>query len=273
MNNKASLNGCKNLKINNKNRDKSVEKLTSGYRINRAADDAAGIAISEKMRSQISGLYQASINSQDGISLSQTIEGATVEVHSMLRRIKELAVQSANGTYSDEDRNLINGEVKQLKSEINRIAEETEFNDKKVLNGTYGSGKEQLALQVGEDKDFKIVFSPLESIACDSLGIDMVDVSTKENAQECISSINNAIDSVSKIRIQVGSIQNRLEHSIKSVDNADENITASESRIRDTNMAYESMENIKSSILIDSTGSLMVQSNHNPEYVLKLLNS
>ena len=272
MNNTASSNGCKNLKINNKNRNSAAEKLTSGYRINRAADDAAGVAISEKMRSQMHSLYQASINSQDGISLAQTIEGATVEVHNMLDRMKKLAVQSANGIYNDDERNLIDVEVQQLKSEINRIANETEFNDKKVLDGTYGTGGEELVIQVGENEDFRISFESIESISCDSLGIDVVDVSTQENAQKCIESINDAIQTVSKRRIQVGSLQNRLEHSIRSVDNANENITASESRIRDTNMAYESMENVKSNILINSTESLMVQSNHNPEYVLQLIN-
>jgi len=271
-NNMASLSGCRSLNKNNADNIKAVRKLTSGTRINYAADDASGLGISEKMRSQVRGLDQGSVNTQDGIAMVQTIEGATNEVHDILQRMTSLSIQASNGTYQNEDRLLADKEVQQLKKEIDRIAKDTEFNGKKVLDGSYGSNGERLDIQVGENPGFIISFKPIESIACDSLNIDDLKVSTQEDAQKAIKSLSDAINDVSKRRVDLGSVQNRLQHSVKSVENTSENVTASESRIRDTNMAHEAMESVKSSILINSTESMIVQANSDPEYVLNLLN-
>ena len=271
-NNMASLSGCRTLNKNNLDNVKAVRKLTSGSRINYAADDAAGLGISEKMRSQIRGLDQGSVNTQDGIALVQTIEGATTEVHDILHRMTSLAIQTSNGILTDDDRNLADKEVQQLKQEIDRIAKDTEYNGKKVLDGSYGTTGERLDIQVGENPGFIISFKPIESIACDSLGIDKLNVKTQDDSQKALSSLSKAINDVSTRRVDLGSVQNRLQHSLKSVDNTSENVSASESRIRDTNMAYEAMESVKSNILINSTESMMIQSNHDPEYVLTLIN-
>lgn len=271
-NNILSLESCNKLKKNNKDNITTTRKLTSGYRINYAADDAAGLGISEKLRTQIKGLNQASTNTQDGISMAQTIEGATSEVHDILKRMVSLSTQSANGTNNDDDRKLIDKEVQQLKDEIDRIAKDTEFNGKKVLDGSYGKNGQRLDLLVGENPGFIISFPPIESIACDSLKIDTLSVATKEDSEKALEQLSKAINEVSARRVDIGVTGNRLQHSVKSVDNNTENITASESRIRDTDMAKEAMENVKSNILINSTQSVLLQSNHNPEYVVTLLN-
>lgn len=271
-NNMASLSGCRSLNKNNLDNVKAVRKLTSGIRINYAADDASGLGISEKMRSQIKGLDQGSVNTQDGIALVQTIEGATTEVHDILHRMTSLSIQASNGTLRDEDRELADKEIQQLKQEIDRISKDTEYNGKKVLDGSYGTNGERLDIQVGENPGFIISFKPIESIACDSLGIHDLNVKTQDDAQKALSALSKAINDVSSRRVDLGSVQNRLQHSVKSVDNTSENVTASESRIRDTNMAYEAMESVKSNILINSTEAMIVQANHDPEYVLTLLN-
>ena len=271
-NNILSLESCNRLKQNNRDNVSAKMKLTSGYRINYAADDAAGLGISEKMRTQIKGLNQAGTNTQDATSMSQTIEGATNEVHSILQRMSALSTKSINDTNTDDDRELIDKEVQQLKEEINRIAKDTEFNGKKVLDGTYGVGGERLDMLVGENPGFIISFPPIESIACNSLGIEDLAVDTKNNAKEALGILSKAINNVSERRVQIGATGNRLTHAINSVYNNAENMTASESRIRDTDMAKEAMENVKSNILINSTQSVLLQSNHNPEYVVTLLN-
>lgn len=272
-NNTQSIRSCNQLKKNNNDNISAKLKLTSGYRINYAADDAAGLGISEKMRTQIKGINQGSVNTQDGISLVQTMEGATNEVHSILNRMSTLAVQSANGTNVDLDRGLIDKEVQQLKDEVNRISDQTEFNGKKLLDGTYGSSGERLDILVGENPGFIISFPPIESIACDSLKIDDLSVSTQEKAQKALKSLKEAINEVSERRVQVGAVGNRMSHAVKSADNNAENLTASESRIRDTDMAKEAMENVRSNILMNSTESVLTHSNHDPEYILKLVNS
>ncbi|MCQ2022228.1 flagellin [Clostridium butyricum] len=272
-NNISSLESCNKLKKNNKDNISATRKLTSGYRINYAADDAAGLGISEKLRTQIKGLNQASNNTQDGISMTQTIEGATNEVHDILNRMVTLSTQSANGTNSDDDRKLIDKEVQQLKDEIDRIAKDTEFNGKKVLDGSYGKDGQRLDLLVGENPGFIITFPPIESIACDSLEIDDLSVSTKEDSEKAIDKLSKAINDVSARRVDIGVTGNRLQHSVKSVDNNSENITASESRIRDTDMAKEAMVSVKSNILMNSTEAVLKQANSNPEYVVTLLNS
>lgn len=271
-NNLSSLESCNKLKKNNKDNISAKMKLTSGYRINYAADDAAGLGISEKMRTQIKGLNQASTNTQDGYSMFQTIEGSMEEVHSILQRMSTLSTQSANGTNNNEDRELIDKEVQQLKEEINRIAKDTEFNGKKVLDGTYGTNGQRLDIMVGENPGFIISFPPIDSIACDSLGIEDLSVDTEEGSKKALKTLSKAINEVSSRRVEIGVTGNRLTHATKSVDNNAENMTASESRIRDTDIAKEAMENVRSNILINSTESVLVQANHDPEYVLKLVN-
>ena len=204
-NNLASLKSCNELKKNNNDNVTSAKKLTSGLRINKAADDAAGLGISERLRMQVKGLDQASVNTQDGISMVQTIEGATNEVHSILQRMSSLSIQSANETNQDDDRKLLDKEVQQLKDEIDRIAKDTEFNGKKVLDGSYGSNGERLDIMVGENPGFIISFKPIESIASDSLKIDSVNISTQQSSQESIKKIADAINEVSARRVEIGS--------------------------------------------------------------------
>ena len=261
-----AMNAHRQMKTNTNNTGKSIEKLSSGLRINRAGDDAAGLAISEKMRSQIRGLNQGSTNAQDGISLVQTTEGALTETHAMLQRLKTLAVQSANGTYSTEDRNLINKEVEQLKSEITRIASQTEFNGKQVL----ASNSLSIAFQVGNKSGQEISVS-MKSMGSAGLGLTSLSLSTDTKAKSALSTIDTAIKTVSEHRATLGAVQNRLEHTISSTDTTSENLQASESRIRDTDMAKEMMEYTKSNILTQAAQSMLAQANSAPNSVLSLL--
>lgn len=260
-----AMNAHRQMKISTGEQGKSIEKLSSGYRINRAGDDAAGLAISEKMRSQINGLNQASQNAQDGISLVQTTEGALTETHSILQRLKTLAVQSANGTYSDGDRGLIEKEVNQLKSEITRIGSQTDFNGTKVLKG----GVTSLSIQVG-DKQGNTITVSLKDMQ-NPATINGISLKTQGGAASAITTIDSAITAVSEHRATLGAIQNRLEHTIKSVDNTSENIQAAESRIRDTDMAKEMMNYTKSQILTNAAQSMLSQANQAPQSVLQLL--
>ena len=260
-----AMNAHRQMKSNTTNTGKSIEKLSSGLRINRAGDDAAGLAISEKMRSQINGLKQGSTNAQDGISLVQTTEGALTEVHSMLQRLKTLATQSANGTYTDSQRNLIENEVTALKSEINRICKDTEFNDKAVLNTSA-----EIKFQVG-DKSGRTISIKLSVMNCKQMGISGLSLKAQSTASAALTSINKAIDKVSAYRAKLGATQNRLEHTINSTDNTVENIQASESRIRDTDMAAEMMNYTKTNILTQAAQSMLAQANQAPNQVLSLL--
>lgn len=259
-----AMNAHRQMKVSTNDQGKSIEKLSSGYRINRAGDDAAGLAISEKMRSQINGLDQASRNAQDGISLVQTTEGALTETHSMLQRLKTLAVQSANDTYSNGDRALIQKEVVQLKSEISRIGSQTDFNGTKVLNTA-----STLKMQVG-DKANQYIQVTLVAMTNPS-NISSISLSTQVKASGAIDTIDKAITAVSNHRATLGAVQNRLEHTIKSVDNTSENIQAAESRIRDTDMAKEMMSYTKSKILTQAAQSMLAQANQAPQGVLQLL--
>ena len=259
-----AMNAHRRMKISTNDQGKAIEKLSSGYRINRAGDDAAGLAISEKMRAQISGLDQASRNAQDGISMIQTTEGALDETHSILNRLKTLAVQSANGTYSNGQRDLIQKEVKQLQAEIKRIGEKTDFNGTKVLKDN-----SSCILQVGDKKDDVITISM--TAMTNPSGINAIVLSTQTQAQNAIETIDKAITDVSAYRATLGAMQNRLEHTIKSVDNTSENIQAAESRIRDTDMAKEMMNYTKSQILTNAAQSMLAQANQAPQGVLQLL--
>jgi flagellin len=247
---------------------KSTEKLSSGYKINRAADDAAGLAISEKMRRQIKGLTQASTNAQDGISCVQTAEGALAEVHDMLQRMNTLAIQASNDTMTSVDRGYLDSEVQALVSEINRVASTTTFNEQNLLDGTF-TGKN---LQVGAEAGQFIGIS-IGSMNASKIGINGVAISGKTNAaaQKAVSMIKSALASVSKQRSDLGAIQNRLEHTIKNLDNVVENTTAAESQIRDTDMATEMVQYSNAQILAQAGTSMLAQANQANQSVLSIL--
>jgi len=265
--NVAAINSHRNLSANNTAMGKTMEKLSSGYRINRAADDAAGLAISEKMRYQINGLNQAQRNAQDGISLIQTAEGALTEVHAMLQRINTLANQSANGTYnSAEDRVALQAEVAELSLEIDKIATTTNFNGIKLLDGT----QTQVQFQVGVESSDKITLS-LQDLTSATLGVDTLDISTSGGANTALDGIKAMITTVSTARGAFGAVQNRLEHTINNLGVTSENLSASESRIRNADMAKEMTDFTRNQILVQAGTSMLAQANSMPQNVLKLL--
>lgn len=274
--NLSAMNASRQLNITTGNQSKVTEQLSSGYKINRAADDAAGLTISEKMRSQIKGLTQASTNAQDGVSLVQTAEGALSEVHDMLQRMNELAVKSANGTNTSADRTAIQKEVEALVCEIDRVKESTAFNTLKMLNGDFATSK-NIAIQVGAaNTSTQRIQIKIESISTDKLGaaskkINQVDMSTLSGARRSISAITQAIAKISDIRSALGAVQNRLEHTIKNLDNIVENTTAAESAIRDTDMADAMVEFSKNNILSQAGQSMLAQANQSTQGVLSLL--
>ncbi len=244
----------------------ATEKLSSGYKINRAADDAAGLAISEKMRSQIRGLDRASANAQDGISLIQVAEGALNEAHAILQRMNELATQAANDTNTSTDRDAIQQEINQLTSEINRIQSTTQFNTMNLLDGTF-QGKN---LQVGAISGQGISIS-ISNMDAASLGVSGLKVSSFSIAGAAMEKIQAAIEKVSKQRSKLGALQNRLEHTINNLDTSSENTSAAESRIRDTDMAEEMVEYSKNNILAQAGQSMLTQANQQTQGVLSLL--
>ena len=245
---------------------KSTEKLSSGYKINRAGDDAAGLSISEKMRSQIRGLNKASSNAQDGISLIQVAEGALNETHSILQRMNELATQAANDTNTSTDRAAIQQEVDQLTSEINRIQSTTQFNTMNLLDGTF-TGKN---LQVGSLSGQSIGIS-ISNMNAASLDVSGLKVSSFSQAGDAMKRIQAAIDSVSTQRSKLGALQNRLEHTINNLDTTAENTQSAESRIRDTDMAGEMVQYSKNNILSQAGQSMLAQANQSNQGVLSLL--
>jgi flagellin len=264
----ASANTNRQLGITTGQLSKSTEKLSSGYRINRAGDDAAGLSISEKMRGQIRGLEQASTNAQDGISMIQTAEGALNETHSILQRMRELTVQAANDTNVSTDRNSIKEELTALTCEVTRIAKQTEFNTMKLLSG----GIKGKNLQVGANKDQKISFT-IKNMTAKGLSITGVagNVSTHTKATKQLSTLDAAIKSVSSQRSKLGALQNRLEHTIANADNTAENLQAAESRIRDVDMAKEMVTYSKNNILQQAAQSMLAQANKSTQGVLSLL--
>lgn len=267
-----ALNTHRQLSINNTATAKSLEKLSSGYRINRAGDDAAGLAISEKMRAQIRGLNQASRNAQDGISLIQTAEGAMTETHAILQRMRELAVQAANGTNVTADRTAIKEELIQLHSEITRIADNTEFNNKKLLGSAAPSA---VKIQVGANsgQNITIAFTNMQASGTKINILASTDllITNQSVAEALIGKIDTAVTNVSTERAKLGAIQNRLEHTIKNLDTAAENLQAAESRIRDVDMAKEMMEFTKQNILQQAATAMLAQANMVPQGVLQLL--
>ena len=267
--NLQAMNSNRMLNITTGTQAKSTEKLSSGYKINRAADDAAGLAISEKMRRQIKGLTQASANAQDGISCVQTAEGALGEVHDMLQRMTTLAVQAANDTMTSKDRSYLDSEVQALVSEIDRVASTTTFNEQNLLDGTF-TGKN---LQVGAESGQFIGIS-IDSMRASTLNLVenfSVAGSTNEAASAAICTIKAALETVSKQRSDLGAVQNRLEHTIKNLDNVVENTTAAESAIRDTDMATEMVKYSNAQILSQAGTSMLAQANQSNQNVMSLL--
>ena len=269
--NLQAANTNRQLGITTSAQAKSTEKLSSGYKINRAADDAAGLSISEKMRSQIRGLNKASSNAQDGVSLVQTAEGALNETHSILQRMNELATQAANGTNTSVDRSAIRAELDQLTSEINRIQSTTQFNTMNLLDGTFSGATNQMKLQVGALSGQSIDFS-IANMCATKIGVKKtLSVSTFTKAGSYMKSVQDAIEVVSKQRSAMGAIQNRLEHTIANLDTTSENTQSAESRIRDTDMASEMVTYSKNNILAQAGQSMLAQANQSTQGVLSLL--
>ncbi len=264
--NLTAMNSNRMLGLTQSTLTKSTEKLSSGYKVNRAADDAAGLAISEKMRRQIRGLTQASANAQDGISTVQTAEGALNEVHDMLQRMNELATKAANDTNTTEDQDYINMEVQALVSEIDRVASTTTFNQQSLLDGSFTNKN----LQVGAEKGQYITIS-ISSMKASGLGVKSISVASQASAADAISTIKTAISKLNSQRSKLGAVQNRLEHTINNLDNIVENTTAAESQIRDTDMATEMVKYSNSNILSQAGQSMLAQSNQSNQGVLSLL--
>lgn len=264
--NMTSMNANRQLGITVNNQAKATEKLSSGYKVNRAGDDAAGLTISEKMRSQIRGLNKASTNAEDGISVIQTAEGALNEAHEILQRMNELATQAANDTNTSSDRTAIQKEIDALTSEINRIASTTQFNTMNLLDGDF-SGKN---LQVGALNGQTIQIS-IDAMNASSIGVNGLCVSNNTQAGAAMSKIQGAISKVSTQRSALGALQNRLEHTVKNLDTTAENTQAAESRIRDTDMADQMVEYSKNNILQQAGQSMLAQANSANQGVLSLL--
>ncbi|MCQ4089317.1 MULTISPECIES: flagellin [unclassified Exiguobacterium] len=265
-----AMNAHRNMTANTVNSGKSMEKLSSGLRINRAGDDAAGLAISEKMRGQIRGLDQASRNAQDGISLIQTAEGALNETHSILQRMRELSVQSSNDTNTNEDRAELQKEVAELTSEVSRIANNTEFNTKTLMSGGFSASGSGLKFHIGANATQNIELK-ISNMTATGLGVDAVDISTQAGADAAITTVNTAIKTVSSERSRLGATQNRLEHTINNLNVGSENLQAAESRVRDVDMAKEMMSFTKNNILNQAAQAMLAQANQQPQAVLQLL--
>ena len=260
----AAQNAYRNLSVTDGQMSKSLEKLSSGFRINRAADDAAGLSISEGLRSQVGGLKVAVRNAQDGISVAQTAEGALNEVHSILQRMRDLSVQASNGGANDDEaKGAAQKEFVQLNEELDRIGDTTSFGKNKLLDGNY-SGTFQVGANAGEEMTIDI-----DAISASDLGTDALDLTT--GASGAITTIDDAIQTVSDQRASLGAYQNRFEHTINNLNVAVENLSASESRIRDTDMAQEMVSFTRSQILTQAGTSMLSQANQASQNVLSLL--
>lgn len=272
--NLTAMNAYRNLASVNERVDKNMEKLSSGMRINRAADDAAGLAISEKMRGQIKGLNMATKNSQDGISLIQTAEGALNETHSILQRMRELSVQSANDTNTTEDREKLQLEMNQLRQELDRVSTSTEFNTRKLLTGEYAEGGLTFHIGANKDQNVKLNIADMSATYLKVNGgtdEEALSISTQEDANSSILTVNNALERVSEERANLGALQNRLEHTINNLRVSGENLQASESRIRDADMANEMVSLNKDRIISQAGTAMLAQANTSPQSVLQLL--
>lgn len=285
VNNISAMNTHRQLTVADSSLSKSLERLSSGLRINRAGDDAAGLAISEKMRAQIRGMKQAIRNAQDGISVIQTAEGALTEVHNMLNRMRELTVQAGNSTLTDGDKDKLHAEFELLSAEITRIAETTEFNTMILLTGEFDpnatSGPGKIVLQIGANagQTLDITIGDMRAeelgvVAANSAsgtGLYIGGGSDEQNIEDALNAIDNAIELVSAQRASLGANQNRLEHTIQNLSITAENLAASESRIRDVDMAAEMAEFTKNQILLQSSTAMLAQANMKPQIVLSLL--
>ena len=279
QNNIAGINASRNKGIAEGKMRKSLEKLSSGYRINRAGDDAAGLAISELMRSQITGLNQAMRNVNDGISMTQTGDGALMEVHSMLERMKTLAVQSANGTYNSIARENLDAERMELFHEINRIGETSNFDEIPLFESEKPArpiieppkrSDEIITLQIGHS-DKELLDVPRYYMSVEGLALEDMKFTTLDEANKAVSKIDIAIEAVADIRADFGAAQNHLEHTHNNLSVTSENMTSAESRIRDTNIAEEFTEFTKENITFQAATSMSAQANSVPELVISLL--
>ncbi len=271
--NVEALNAQRNLMMTALAFSKSAEKLSSGLRINRAGDDAAGLSISEKLRAQVRGLNQAVRNAQDGISLIQTAEGALNEVHSILQRMRELAVQAANDTLTQQDRQAVAQELVSLRDELDRIAQQTQFNGQNLLDGTFSA--KYFHIGANQNQTIMVTINNVNSTAIGGNLSSLVNTFNttpdQANAEALITGVDQAINDVSGVRSGLGAIQNRLEHTIANLSVASENLTAAESRIRDTDMAAEMVNFTRLQILQQAGIAVLAQANVNPQIVLKLL--
>ncbi|CUS47201.1 flagellin [Idiomarinaceae bacterium HL-53] len=264
--NVSSLNGQRQLMNSSNSLTTSFERLSSGFRINSAADDAAGLQITNRMTSQIMGLNQAVRNAQDGISVAQTAEGALQEVTTSLQRIRQLAVQSQNGINSTADRLALQKEVSALKTEINRIASTTEFAGKKLLDGEFSE-----KFLVGANRDQNISITLSQDFTAEGLGIDDLSVSSTENAAAALDSLDAAISTIGAERADLGAIQNRFQSTIRNLTNISENVSAARSRIQDTDFAQETAELTRSQIMQQASLTVLSQANQRPQSALSLL--
>ena len=271
--NVASLNAQRNLGQSQGALNTALQRLSSGMRINSAKDDAAGLAISDRMTSQIRGLNQAVRNANDGISLAQTAEGALQETTNLLQRMRELAVQSSNGTNTDEDRESLDAEFQQLIEEIDRIANDTEFNNQKLLDGSFSAnaaGVGGMTFQVGAQAGQTISVSVAGATGT-ALGVASLDVKSFDNAQSAISAIDTAIGNIATNRGDLGAVQNRFESTIANLQNVSENVSAARSRIMDADIAQETSNLTKYNILQQAGVSILAQANQQPQLALSLL--
>ena len=269
--NVQSITAQRQLGVSNMNQNKSLEKLASGTRIARAADDAAGLAISEKMRADIRSIRQDRRNANDGISMVQVAEGGMSEVGNILTRFRELSIQAASDTIGDKERNFINKEVQQLRGEIDRIAQTTEFNGRKLLQGEGDSLEIQVGLNNSPEHDRFVYDVAKMNITAEYLGVGDINTESKEAAQENLSKIDTAITALSENRSEIGALQNRLQSSIANLNVYDENLSSARSRIYDVDMATETSELTKSNILTQAGVSVLGQANQNSMSALKLL--
>ena len=259
------------LSNNRQEQEKSLERLSSGNRINRAGDDAAGLAISERIRANTRSLAQAGRNANDGISLVQVAEGGTNEISNILVRMRELSIQSASDTIGNLERGFTNKEVQQLKNEIDRISNTTEFNGTKLLNGKADKLDIQVGLNNNAMEDRLVFDAAAQNVTSQALGIDMIATDTKEGAQENLAKLDVALTRLNENRSSLGATQNRLQSTINNITIYKENLESARSRIRDTDMASETSELTKTNILTQAGISVLAQANQNPQQALKLL--
>lgn len=285
-NNIPAIFGNRQLGIQGLANSKTMEKLSSGMRINRAADDASGLAVSEKMRAQIKGLNRANMNVQDGISFIQTTEGYLAETTAILQRVRELAIQSSNGIYTDEDRGYIQVEVSQMIAELDRIASQAQFNGMKMLTGTYAKptaenpAQADMYLHVGANMDERIQIN-IGTMNSQALGLkspvgnpataSFISLSTQNSSNSVIGLVDQALRKVNSQRADLGAYQNRLESASRSIQIGYENLQSAESRIRDTNMAKQSSVHARNQVMMQAANAMLAQANQQPQLVLSLL--